>query len=52
MGTPRYARRRRPAAGPALALGWLETLSNFLRLLKVFGRGAPEEQASGALSEW
>jgi hypothetical protein len=30
-------------AGPAFALGWLETLSDFLRLLEVFGHGTPEE---------
>jgi hypothetical protein len=32
--------------GPAFALGWLEPLRDFFRLLEVFGRGAPEEQAS------
>jgi hypothetical protein len=38
-------------AGPAFALGWLETLSDFLRLLEVFGHGTPEEQASGNTSD-
>jgi hypothetical protein len=45
---------RKPAlarAAPAFALGWLEPLRDFLRLLKVFGRGAPEEQASGYFSD-
>jgi hypothetical protein len=36
--------------GPAFAPGWLETLSDCLRLLEVFGRGAPKEQASGHFS--
>ena len=34
-------------AGPAFALGCLETLRDGLRLRKVVGRGAPVEQASG-----
>ena len=34
-------------AGPAFAPGWLEPLRDFLRLIEVFGCGAPEEQASG-----
>jgi hypothetical protein len=38
-------------AGPAFALGRLETLSDCLRLLEVFGGGAPEEQASGHFSD-
>jgi hypothetical protein len=37
--------------GLTFALAWLETLRNFLRLLEVFGRGAPEEQASGHFSD-
>jgi hypothetical protein len=37
-------------AGPAFAPGWLEPLRDDLRLLKVFGRGGPEEQASGDVS--
>jgi hypothetical protein len=38
-------------AGPAFAPGWLEALSDFFRLREVFGRGAPEEQASGHFSD-
>jgi hypothetical protein len=37
-------------AGSAFALSWLETLRDCLRLFEVFGRGAPEEQASGDAS--
>ena len=33
--------------GPAFALGWLETLRDFLRLREVFGCGAPEDEACG-----
>ena len=37
--------------GLTFALAWLETLRDYLRLLEVFGRGAPEEQASGHFSD-
>jgi hypothetical protein len=37
--------------GLAFAPSRLETLRNCLRLLEVFGRGAPEEQASGHFSD-
>ena len=37
--------------GLTCALAWLETLRDCLRLLEVFGRGAPEEQASGHFSD-
>src|SRR5882724_2142259 len=36
--------------GLAFALGWLETLSDFFRLIEVFGSGAPKEHASGHFS--
>jgi hypothetical protein len=49
-----YAALWTPASadtGLAFALGWLETLSDFFRLLEVFGRGTPQEQASRYFSD-
>jgi hypothetical protein len=49
-----YAALCTPASadtGLAFALGWLETLRDFFRLLEVFGRGTPKEQASRHFSD-